>query len=172
VRTDRNERKDSGVAIIINNKLKYLRKDGLYDGDGKIEVWPIELYTGQDKILIVLWYNQPHMKIELRVGKKFFAQFEDKFLIGGDINGHHHSWGNSKTALPATTCTIVSPNWKLRNITLLNDGSQTYISDATGSKAALDLILWTQDQHCYIPGRLEQTLGIATIIQFPSSITA
>jgi hypothetical protein len=32
--------------------------------------------------------------------------------------------------------------------------------------------LWTKDLHCYIPGRLKQTLGIATICQFTSSITA
>jgi hypothetical protein len=38
VRKGRNERADCGDAIFINNKLKYSRKDGLYDGDGKIEV--------------------------------------------------------------------------------------------------------------------------------------
>jgi hypothetical protein len=43
-----------------------------------------------------------------------------------------------KILLPATICTIVSPNWK-QTLHLLNDGSQTYISDATGSKAALNL---------------------------------
>jgi exonuclease III len=48
VRKDRNER-SGGVAIFINNKLKYSRKEGLYDGDGKIEVCAIELYTGQEK---------------------------------------------------------------------------------------------------------------------------
>jgi hypothetical protein len=39
-----------------------------------------------------------------------------------------------KIVLPATTCTVVSPNWKqiLRCY-------HTYISDATGSKAAIDL---------------------------------
>jgi hypothetical protein len=34
---------------------------------------------------IVLCYKQPQMKIELRVWKTFFAQFKDKFLIGGDL---------------------------------------------------------------------------------------
>jgi hypothetical protein len=51
----------------MNNKMKYSRKDGLYDGDGKIEVCAIELYNGQDKILIVSCYKQPQMKIELTV---------------------------------------------------------------------------------------------------------
>jgi hypothetical protein len=26
--------------------------------------------------------------------EKFCAEFKGKFLIGGDFNGHHHSWGN------------------------------------------------------------------------------
>jgi demethoxyubiquinone hydroxylase (CLK1/Coq7/Cat5 family) len=62
----------------------------LYDGDGKIEVCANELYAGQDKILSVSCYKQPHIKIKLRVRKKFFTQFEGKFLIGGDFNGHKH----------------------------------------------------------------------------------
>jgi hypothetical protein len=33
-------------------------------------------------------------------------------------------------------------------------------------------LLRTQNQHSYIPGRLVQTLGIATIIHFPSNIAA
>jgi hypothetical protein len=66
----------------------------LYDDDGKIEEYAIELYTGQYKILILPCYKQPYMKIELRIRKEFFAQFKGKFLIGGDFNVHHHSWGN------------------------------------------------------------------------------
>jgi hypothetical protein len=91
VRKERNKRAGGGVAIFINNKLKYSRKGGLYDGDGKTEACAIELYTGQDKIPIVSRYTQPHMKIELRVWKNFFAQFEGKFLIRRDFHGHHHS---------------------------------------------------------------------------------
>jgi hypothetical protein len=63
VRKDRNERAGGGVAIFINNKLKYSLKEGLYDGDGKIEVCAIEPHTRQEKILIVSCYKQPHMKI-------------------------------------------------------------------------------------------------------------
>jgi hypothetical protein len=72
VRKERNKRADGGAAIFIN-KLKYLHKKGLYDlydSDYKIEGCATELYTGQDKILIVSCYRQPHIKIELRVWKK------------------------------------------------------------------------------------------------------
>jgi hypothetical protein len=78
------------------------------------------------------------MKIELREWKKFFAQSESRFLIGGDFNEHHHLWGNSRN------CTAVDNLFHCiteleTNMTLLNDGSQTYISDATRSKVVLDL---------------------------------
>jgi hypothetical protein len=53
VTKDRNERAGGSVAIFIINKLKYSRKDILYDGEGNIEVCAIERYTGQDKILIM-----------------------------------------------------------------------------------------------------------------------
>jgi hypothetical protein len=67
VRKESKERADGEVAIFVNNKMKYSHKDGLYDGDGKIEACAIELHTEQDKILIVSCYKQPQMKIELRV---------------------------------------------------------------------------------------------------------
>jgi hypothetical protein len=137
-RKERNKRAGGGVAIFINNKLKYSHKDGQYDGDGKIEACAIERYTGQDKILNVSCYGQPHMKIELRVWKKFFAQFKGKFLIGGDFNGHHHLWGNSKNCATGNNLFYCITELET-NITLLNDGSQTYIFDATGSMTAFDL---------------------------------
>jgi hypothetical protein len=76
VKKGRNEVTGGGVAIIIYNKLKYSDKCGLYDRNGKMEVCAIELYTGQNKILIVSCYRPPHMKIEFRAWKKFFEQFE------------------------------------------------------------------------------------------------
>jgi hypothetical protein len=121
------------------NHLKYSRKDGLYNGDGKIEVCEIEIYSGEDKILIVSCHRQPHTKIEPRYEKKFLAQFEGK-LIGGDFNGHHDSCGNSKYCTAGNNLFDCVVEFET-NITLLNDGSQTYtyISDAAGIKAALDL---------------------------------
>jgi hypothetical protein len=138
VRKKRNERAGGGVAIFINKKLKYSRKNDLYDGDGKIEGCAIELCIGQDKILIVPCYKQPHIKIELRVWKNFFAQFEGKFLIGGDFNRHHHSWGNSKNCTTGNNLYNCTTELKT-NITLLNEGSQTRISDGIGSSAVLGL---------------------------------
>jgi hypothetical protein len=134
VRKERNDRPGGGVAICVNKKLKYSRRDRLYDGDGKIAACTIELYTGQDKILIVSYYKQPQMKIKLTVWKTFFAQFKGKFLIGGDFNGHHHSWGNSKNCTSGNNlyhCMIELET----NITWLNDGSLV----VTGSKRALNL---------------------------------
>jgi hypothetical protein len=43
VRKERNEM--AGGRIFVNNKLKYSRKDDLCDGDGKIEMCAMELYT-------------------------------------------------------------------------------------------------------------------------------
>lgn len=88
---ERNQRAGSGVPIFMNNKLKYSRNDGLYDGNGEIKVCALELYAGQDKILIVLCYRWSYIKIESRVWKKFFVQMKGKFLIDGDCNAHHHA---------------------------------------------------------------------------------
>jgi hypothetical protein len=60
VRKERDKRAGGGVAIFINNKLKYSLKNGLYDGEGKIEACAIDLYTGEDKILIVMLQAATH----------------------------------------------------------------------------------------------------------------
>jgi hypothetical protein len=78
------------------------------------------------------------LKIEVRVWKKIFTQFKGQFLIRGDFNGHHHSWGNSKNCTTSNNLYHCITELET-DITLLNDGSPTHISDATGSKAALDL---------------------------------
>jgi hypothetical protein len=57
VRKDRNERVGDGVVIFINDKLKYSLQDGLYDGVGKIEVYPMNFFpvvkeTEENLILI------------------------------------------------------------------------------------------------------------------------
>jgi hypothetical protein len=137
VRKEKNERIGGGVAIFIYNKLKYSHKDVYVMVIAKLKCVQLN-YIGQDKILIVSCYRLPLIKIELRLGKKFFAQFESKYLTGRDFNGHHHSWGNLKNC--TTNNNVVHCITKLEtNIALLNDCSQTYIPDTTGSKAALNL---------------------------------
>jgi hypothetical protein len=122
VRKVRNERAGGGVGLFINKKLKYSRKDGLYDGNGKTEACAIELYTAQDKLLIVPCYKQLYMSIELWAWNKFFAQFKGKFLIGGVFDGHHYSCSNSKTYTAGNN--LFNCITKLAtNIALLCDGS-------------------------------------------------
>jgi hypothetical protein len=95
-------------------------------------------WTGKDKILIVQRYKQPHIKIEVKVWKKFFALFEGKFLTGRDSNGHHHLWGNSKNCISGNNLFHCITKMET-NITLLNDCCQTYIFNTTQSMAAITL---------------------------------
>jgi hypothetical protein len=102
------------------------------------------------------------------VMQKFFAKFEGKFFIGGDFNGRHHSWGNSKKCSTGNNLFHCITEAEI-SITLLNDGSQTYLSDATGSKAALDLTFVDPRTALLFSWK---ALGMSTIFQFPSSVTA
>jgi hypothetical protein len=70
--------------------------------------------------------------------EKILRKIQSKLLIGGDFNGYHHSSSSSKNCTTGKDLFDCVTELET-NITLLNDGSQTYISDATGSKAALDL---------------------------------
>jgi hypothetical protein len=70
------------------------------------------------------------MKIELTVWRTFYAQFKSKFFISGYFNEHHQSWGNSKNYTTGNILYHCVTELET-HFTLLYDGAQTYISDAT-----------------------------------------
>lgn len=86
-----------GVAILIRSSLKYEKyPKKLYDCDSKLEICSINVFTNnQKKITIASCYRPPddEHKIEKGEWEKFFDQFDNQVLVGGDFNLHHQFWG-------------------------------------------------------------------------------
>lgn len=130
---NRTKRKVVLLQFFVNNKRNIRVKMVWMMAMGKLK--RVQVYTGQDNILIVSsshtrklsWWNE----------KKIFAQFKGKLLIGGYFNWHH-MWSNSKDCTTDNILCHCITELETK-IASLNDSSQTYISDATGSKTALAL---------------------------------
>ena len=65
-------------------------------------------------------------------------QLPRPFLLAGDFNAHNPLWGSLTTNLKGT---LVENTIRLRNVVLLNNGSNTHLTAATGSLSAIDLTL-------------------------------
>lgn len=138
VRKDRPDRKGGGVAIFVNNKLKYKRVPSLFDCDGKLELCAIELFLHDAKFLVLSCYKPPDIKISSLSWHRFFNQFrlEDRVLIGGDFNSHHTLWGDIHICDEGSK---LVDTYLDSNFGILNDGNPTFRSRQYASYSAIDL---------------------------------
>jgi len=68
------------------------------------------------------------------------TQLSPPILLLGDFNAHSRLWGCSKTNVCGK---LVEDILLKHNLSLLNDGSYTYLHPATGSLSAIDLSIAT-----------------------------
>ena len=81
-------------------------------------------------------YLPPTAKYDNAVIDIFITQLPHPVLILGDFNAHSHLWGCQKTTIRGKQF----EDFLLKhNLSVLNDGSPTYLHPATGSLSAIDL---------------------------------
>ena len=68
--------------------------------------------------------------------ENLIAQLPPPILLLGDFNAHSTLWGCSKTDLRGK---MIEDLLLKHNLSILNDGSNTYLHPATGSSSAIDL---------------------------------
>ena len=68
------------------------------------------------------------------------TQLSPPILLLGDFNAHSRLWGCSKTNVCGK---LVEDILLKHNLSLLNDGSYTYLHPAAGSSSAIDLSIVT-----------------------------
>jgi hypothetical protein len=92
----RDETVGGGVAILINNKIKYTEKVGTCDCSGKVEICATETF---------FWTRRSTNYVLLQVtpscgGAKgmetIFEHIKRKFILASDLNAHHYHWGSTK----------------------------------------------------------------------------
>src|SRR5436190_2167895 len=68
--------------------------------------------------------------------EELFQQLPRPFLLVGDFNAHHNSWGSTSCSPRGNMLTRVFDNL---NVNILNDGSNTYLCPRTNNWSAIDL---------------------------------
>uniref|UniRef100_A0A1B6C2K7 Uncharacterized protein n=1 Tax=Clastoptera arizonana TaxID=38151 RepID=A0A1B6C2K7_9HEMI len=135
IREDRTDKQRGGVAILVNNKLKYNIIKVNNNCNLKLEVCAIKVYLKNEEVTICSCYKPPAINISPIEWSIFFNQFNGKFLIGGDFNAHHESWGDLNNCSQGNS--LIS-GIDINKIILLNNNAATHI-DPSGKETAIDL---------------------------------
>lgn len=135
-----------GVAVLISKDIKYEKyRNNLYKCDGKLEACAINVFTeNHRKITVISCYRPPDAqhRITTEQWERFFRQFEHPFVAGGDLNVHHQKWGSGKNCAEGNA---LKQALERPELTLLNDGSSTFISSSYGSPSNIDLTICSSD---------------------------
>ena len=145
IRKDRTERGGGGLLFAIREDLIY-REIKLTEPQGNtIECQAIELSIAHDKIQILNLYN-PTSTIEIEHLDQLINQMERKFIIMGDLNGHHPLWDPNVTVTNQCGRELSAYILDSQNLNLVTTpGLKTYTDARSGKTSTLDLALCTNN---------------------------
>lgn len=83
-------------------------------------------------------YCSPTLPFDVKKLEELRDQLPGRKMILGDFNAHHHQWGDLRCNNRGDDIADFVTH---SNLSILNDGSATFVSDATGNTSVLDLSL-------------------------------
>ena len=136
LRSDRNDG-FGGVAILI--KTHFLYTDlGCVTALPEVECRGISVVLQNGLKYMYILYKRPQVSITAASWNALFRQLKKPFLIGGDFNVHHTSWGSSFSNREGTA---LLDSLEEDNLVVLNDGNPTRLTPPNSLKSAVDLTL-------------------------------
>ena len=125
-----------GVAIVLKRSLIF-QELPVHAFSPEIEYTGITLNMKNNfKLNFYVLYKKPQATINSVTWRSMLESLEKPFLLGGDFNCHHLSWGSSFS----DRCGLnLLDAVEETNLVILNDGSPTRLSAPGGSLSAIDL---------------------------------
>jgi len=120
-----------GVAILIKNSTPHQH----IQLNTSLQAVAVRI-TLHKTVTVCSLYLSPSSKYSNADLEDFIDQLPPPVLILGDFNAHSSLWGCTKTGIRGK---LVEDLLLKQNLSLLNDGSHTYLHPATGSCSAIDL---------------------------------
>lgn len=138
VRKDRDDGK-GGVAIIIKKNTPYsLLK--VNNNIADVAVCAVTIYPNpKESINIYSVYVKPQSRITSMEWELFFKELKKPFIIGGDFNMHHRSWGCSWSDNNGVNLLSAMDEF---NVSFLNNGEETIVKKINQiNRSVIDLTL-------------------------------
>lgn len=131
IRTDRSDGY-AGSAILIHKKLFFISLSLTGFDSNQFQISAAKC----NDITFVSVYSPPNKQMSFSDWTRLSSQISSPFLIGGDFNAHHLTWGSYTNN---TAGDIIYNFLEANNVCLLNDGSCTKIPPPENS--AVDLTI-------------------------------
>ena len=127
-----------GVAILLKKSFHY-ENIAFNQLTPEIEYIGINIYiTNNTKLNTYVLYKRPQATIDTPTWISFFDSLKGPFLLGGDFNSHHTSWGSSFSDRNGSNLLEAIDE---EHLVLLNDGSPTRLSAPGQSLSAVDMTI-------------------------------
>jgi len=120
-----------GVAMLVNNAIPHSH----IQLNTSLQAIAVRA-TFHKTISVCSIYLSPSSKFNSSDLDNLISQLPLPILLLGDFNAHSTLWGCSKTDLRGK---IIEDLLLKHNLSILNDGSNTYLHPATSSSSAIDL---------------------------------
>jgi len=124
-----------GIAILVNSAVPHSQ----IQLNTSLQAIAIRA-TCHKTICVCSIYLSPSSKFNVNDVDNLITQLLPPILLLGDFSAHSSLWGCSKTNVRGK---LVEDILLKHNVSLLNDGSYTYLHPATGSLSAIDLSIAT-----------------------------
>ena len=134
---DRNDRQGGGVAIMLRNNLAYEEIDNItltQGTDNEQLTVAIRIGTNQKLFISTVYCPSGHPSMELIDG---LCEDRDQVILTGDFNSKHIELGNKVNNGSGLTLLEATER---NHLTLINDGTPTYIKATSGKEDILDLM--------------------------------
>lgn len=138
IKKGRVNRHGGSAAILIKNNIKYSTYNIAYTANDKFEVCAITIRFRSKSLTIISLYKPPNVSISRAEWVRFFSQFPNDILVGGDFNTHHPRWDDELTCAEGIKLVEAMDSVGLH---CLNRGGQTRFATAYSRNSSIDLIL-------------------------------
>ena len=137
---NREHRRGGGVALCIHKSINFSN----VIMSEELEAITITVHLQNMNLSICSIYIPPTFGLQIEHLYRLIDKMEKNYILLGDFNAHHPIWGSPFNSSAIGRGKIITEFIKSQNLTVLNDGSPTYISDISTHYSHIDLSLCTE----------------------------
>ena len=150
-----------GCAIYVRYDVAHL----VIDTQTSLQAVVVQLHL-ERKYTICSLYLPPSDAVSLDQLSNLSNQLPSPFVLVGDMNGRHHSWGDVVTDSRGN---LIHSFIGEENLILMNDGEPTHFHIQTGTFSIIDLAIFSPD--CFMDFSLEVIDDLCGSDHFPILIS-
>lgn len=139
LRKDGPSNRSGGTLLAIKKSISFTQIDSIFSLDGILESVAARISSPPNDLLIVSVYRHP-TNSPPSIWENLFNSIpaSGQLIVTGDLNAHHTFWGCNRSD---TIGSLLFEAFQDFSLSLINDGTPTYISYFSHASSVIDLTL-------------------------------